>query len=69
MLREVLRKGKTGKPDFCKSLIPRGKNGAGEEIRTLDIFVGNEVLYQLSYTRVIEAGLNREVFYFVQGVF
>ena len=26
--------------------------GAGEEIRTLDIFLGKEVLYQLSYTRV-----------------
>ena len=26
--------------------------GAGEETRTLDIFVGNEVLYQLSYTRM-----------------
>ena len=25
---------------------------AGEEIRTLDIFLGKEVLYQLSYARV-----------------
>jgi hypothetical protein len=29
--------------------------GAGEEIRTLDIFLGKEVLYQLSYARVNEA--------------
>ena len=28
------------------------KGGAGEEIRTLDIFLGKEVLYQLSYARV-----------------
>jgi hypothetical protein len=27
------------------------KSGAGEEIRTLDIFLGKEVLYQLSYAR------------------
>jgi hypothetical protein len=27
------------------------RNGAGDETRTRDIFVGNEVLYQLSYTR------------------
>ena len=27
------------------------ENGAGEETRTLDIFLGKEVLYQLSYTR------------------
>ena len=26
--------------------------GAGEEARTLDIFLGKEVLYQLSYTRI-----------------
>ena len=25
--------------------------GAGKETRTLDIFLGKEVLYQLSYTR------------------
>ena len=28
--------------------------GAGEEARTLDIFLGKEVLYQLSYTRKLE---------------
>ena len=28
------------------------KNGAGEEIRTLDINLGKVALYQLSYTRV-----------------
>jgi hypothetical protein len=28
------------------------KRRAGEETRTLDIFLGKEVLYQLSYTRV-----------------
>ena len=27
--------------------------GAGEEARTLDIFLGKEVLYQLSYTRMV----------------
>ena len=32
------------------------KGGAGEETRTLDIFLGKEVLYQLSYTRVSERG-------------
>ena len=30
----------------------RKRRGAGEETRTLDIFLGKEVLYQLSYTRV-----------------
>jgi hypothetical protein len=28
-----------------------GKNGAGEEIRTLDIHLGRVALYQLSYAR------------------
>ena len=28
------------------------KHGAGEEIRTPDIFLGKEVLYQLSYARI-----------------
>lgn len=28
------------------------KVGAGDEIRTHHIFVGNEMLYQLSYTRI-----------------
>ena len=30
-------------------------NGAGDETRTRDIFLGKEVLYQLSYTRVKNA--------------
>ena len=31
------------------------KNGAGDAIRTRDIFLGKEVLYQLSYTRIFNA--------------
>ena len=31
------------------------KHGAGKETRTLDIFLGKEVLYQLSYTRIFLA--------------
>ena len=36
--------------------------GAGDETRTRDIFLGKEVLYQLSYTRVlsIEDGMMRQ---------
>jgi hypothetical protein len=30
---------------------PRKRGGAGDAIRTRDIFLGKEVLYQLSYTR------------------
>ncbi len=30
--------------------------GAGEEIRTLDNFLGKEALYQLSYARINEVG-------------
>ena len=30
------------------------KGGAGDETRTRDIFLGKEVLYQLSYTREAE---------------
>ena len=33
-----------------------GKSGAGDETRTRDIFLGKEVLYQLSYTRVLSIG-------------
>jgi hypothetical protein len=34
---------------------PRGlKNGASEEVRTLDIHLGKVVLYQLSYARFLE---------------
>jgi hypothetical protein len=32
--------------------ISSGTSGAGDEARTRDIFLGKEVLYQLSYTRV-----------------
>ena len=32
------------------------KAGAGDETRTRDIFLGKEVLYQLSYTRVSAGG-------------
>ena len=28
-------------------------NGAGEQVRTVDIHVGNVMLYQLSYTRIL----------------
>jgi hypothetical protein len=38
----------------------RGKLfGAGKETRTLDIFLGKEVLYQLSYTRKLFGGCYR----------
>jgi hypothetical protein len=30
------------------------KNGASEEVRTLDIHLGKVVLYQLSYARCLE---------------
>ena len=36
--------------------VPVG-GGAGEEIRTLDILVGNEMLYQLSYARIGSQGI------------
>ena len=38
------------------------KSGAGDEARTRDIFLGKEVLYQLSYTRAswIEEGMMRQ---------
>ncbi len=35
------------------------KNGAGDAIRTRDIFLGKEVLYQLSYTRIFYVGQPR----------
>jgi len=35
-------------PSFATSM----KCGAGDVIRTRDIFLGKEVLYQLSYTRI-----------------
>ena len=39
----------TGNPD-------KYRVGAGDETRTRDIFLGKEVLYQLSYTRVSAGG-------------
>ena len=38
------------------------RRGAGDETRTRDIFLGKEVLYQLSYTRAswIEEGMMRQ---------
>jgi hypothetical protein len=47
------------------------RRGAGDETRTRDIFLGKEVLYQLSYTRVlsiegmkscVRRGYNQEIF-------
>jgi hypothetical protein len=32
--------------------LQKNEKGAGDEARTRDIFLGKEVLYQLSYTRV-----------------
>jgi hypothetical protein len=39
--------------NFCKSFIFKDLQRAGDETRTRDIFLGKEVLYQLSYTRVL----------------
>ena len=36
------------------------KNGAGEEIRTLDSYLGKVVLYQLSYARLKEREMSIE---------
>ena len=33
--------------------LQRDKFGAGDRVRTDDIFLGKEVLYQLSYTRMV----------------
>lgn len=35
---------------------PLAKNGASEEVRTLDIHLGKVVLYQLSYARLLKIG-------------
>ena len=51
-----------GRFSFCK-------RRAGEEIRTLDILVGNEMLYQLSYARVFASGKLGEGCGAVQGFF
>ena len=43
----------------AKKYFPRfysGKNGAGEETRTLDSHLGKVALYQLSYTRSQKSG-------------
>ena len=46
--------------------------GAGEEIRTPDIFLGKEVLYQLSYARAMLGFQALKVFidlvFFVEGM-
>jgi hypothetical protein len=39
--------------DIRKSFKMRDLRRAGDETRTRDIFLGKEVLYQLSYTRVL----------------
>jgi hypothetical protein len=39
--------------------------GAGDQVRTDDIFLGKEVLYQLSYTRINHAMLS--VMYIEEG--
>ena len=33
---------------------PKIKFGAGDEIRTRDIYLGKVVLYQLSYSRILK---------------
>ena len=33
--------------------LQRDEFGAGEEVRTLDIYLGKVVLYQLSYARMV----------------
>ena len=35
--------------------------GAGDQVRTDDIFLGKEVLYQLSYTRILLFNYNSSV--------
>jgi len=42
----------------AQSLLP----GAGDEVRTRDILLGRQVLYQLSYTRVITTILSQNQF-------
>ncbi len=37
---------------------PEEKNGASEEIRTLDVHLGKVMPYQLSYARFLKRGLN-----------
>jgi hypothetical protein len=46
-------KGQNPTPSLSSSNF-RLKIGAGEEIRTLDNFLGKEALYQLSYARINE---------------
>lgn len=52
----VCLEGKLSSIDMLVFAEPNLKLGAGEGIWTPDIFVGNEVLYQLSYTRIINGG-------------
>jgi hypothetical protein len=46
----------SGKPDFLRVLALRHKpliiNGASDEIRTRDLMITNQLLYQLSYAGV-----------------
>jgi hypothetical protein len=48
--------------DFCKPFKMSNLRRAGDETRTRDIFLGKEVLYQLSYTRVcrLKEGMMRQ---------
>lgn len=41
-----------GAPFESPKIPNESRHGAGDETRTRDIFLGKEVLYQLSYTRV-----------------
>jgi hypothetical protein len=46
----------SGKPDFLRAMALRRKslaiNGASDEIRTRDLMITNQLLYQLSYAGV-----------------
>jgi hypothetical protein len=47
--RRPVKTAQRGKPEIA---LRQGENGAGEETRTLDVYLGKVVLYQLSYTRI-----------------
>ena len=49
-------------------LFSKGR-GAGEEIRTLDNFLGKEALYQLSYARINEGQTLEDADKKRQGIF
>ncbi len=44
------------KPSILSIELRTEKIGAGEQVRTVDIHVGNVMLYQLSYTRILHGG-------------